>query len=155
MFYKVREPITGENTILRYTNQANLFGFYTGLHYRLRRIYFINGDVYCGVEWQSTYVQNAKYIYDDINTADQDLSVTTIRYNKHNDRFKHGMNFRLGFDSELEKQVMVNFSIAYQILNLVGRDDSLGPLLVPSIQRFNKEELFQAFSLSLLVQYRL
>ncbi|MDC1067786.1 hypothetical protein OAQ99_01360 [Candidatus Kapabacteria bacterium] len=151
--WKSTETITFSDVALQFKNQVNVVTFSSGFHYAFAYFYNSNAWIYSGLEFTGNYFHNSQYRYREIDNLDNS-SVFEINREPKNNIWRFGTNLRLGMEAELEKRLMINFSLNLHIVNLIGRDDNVGQLLVVSTLD-KKEDFLPLFNISLMLQYRI
>jgi hypothetical protein len=127
--------------------------FYTGFQYQFMKFPLANVKAYAGLEARASFVQEGVFYRRFYYHA---LDSSFIYESKTKDAAtRFGAVVRLGFQGEVIDPWFVNFSAAYGVMNLLGRDDKRGELLTPLTNFETKESLVFNFHLALLIQYRL
>lgn len=127
--------------------------FYTGLLYQFMKFPLANVKAYAGIEARASFVQEGVFYRRFYYHA---LDSSFIYESKTKDAATRlGATIRLGFQGEVIDPWYVNFSAAYGIMNLLGRDDKRGELLTPLRNFETKESLVYNLHFALLIQYRL
>ncbi len=127
--------------------------FYTGFLYQFMKFPLANVKAYAGIEARASFVQEGVFYRRFYYHA---LDSSFIYESKTKDAATRlGAVVRLGFQGEVVDPWFVNFSAAYGIMNLIGRDDKRGELLTPLTNFETKESMVFNLHFALLIQYRL
>jgi hypothetical protein len=145
-------PLSTDETI-SLNHESNQITLSTGFNYAFAYFFRANAWVYSGLEITGTLFTNPEYAFIAVDNLDPTNIV--IRKTRPKDgNFRIGTNFRLGAEAELHKSLMINFSANLHLLNLLGRNENNGQLLVINNLEKNEDYLF-LFQFSLMFQYRL
>lgn len=159
-FYSARERIPTGNVTNRLTHNLNILSPLLGINYTVFRFPLAMSSVYAGVELRYNYIHQTNFkhiIENEINGE----STLRSEYSKGNTG-RFGSLIKLGLEGELYENYMINVSWGYDMLNLIGRDETRGQLLTPfksNVLAYNKEsemneQLTNNFYFSLMIQYR-
>lgn len=127
--------------------------FYTGFMFQFMKFPLANVKAYGGIEARASFVQEGVFYRRFYYHA---LDSSFIYESKTKDAATRlGAVIRLGFQGEVIDPWFVNFSVAYGVMNLLGRNDKRGELLTPLTNFETKESMVFNLHFALLVQYRL
>lgn len=156
IFFRSIETISYRSETDRYTHDVNILSLSTGLNYSFAYFYTANAWVYAGLEFTGNYFHNVSYDYLIQSNIDETeiFRISEELRTPNNEIWRFGTLAKLGFEAELEKRLMINFSLNLHLVNLLGRDDSTGELFV--VSSLDDTESYLTFlNISLLLQYRI
>ncbi|MFP4527420.1 MAG: hypothetical protein ACLFQX_02645 [Candidatus Kapaibacterium sp.] len=137
----------------RLKHRVDVAGINLGLHYAFLKFPLAQAKIYGGIEARATYVFNGEfqkiqnYKLDDL--MDEDVTIPTKP-----DVWRFGGQARLGIEGEIFDPVYINTSVAFGVINLIGRDDQRGELFTILSQYENEESLVSVINFSFLIQYK-
>lgn len=115
-----------------------------------------NARIYGGLELRGAFTSAIPISQKLIRLSDNSVLQSENGFVKDN-AFRLGGAVRLGIDGELSDPIFVNMSVAYGVVNLIGRDHTRGELLTPDNNDFTydtHEGYIHNIISSFLIQYR-
>lgn len=161
-FFRGQQRLENDVEIGRGAVSSNVTSIVAGAQYRFLDLPLARAFLYGGIEARGSFVQGPHFEYIVENkitgvrndTLSQD---TTIKESV----FRFGGALRVGVQGRLYKQLQVNLSCAYGVINLFGRDlrtsspDRRSDLLTPTYIGETIEHMTQFMHFSIWFQYRL
>ena len=139
---------------INYHNKTKLITPYLGAYYRIFRLPLANTNIYFGPELRFNFIRDANIRSEIQNIRDKNKTVYLDSSFKDN-TFRLGTALKIGAEGELNKEIGINFSIALNIVNVIGRENSYGELLTSGLVRERTEINLYSFIYNISLFYRL
>lgn len=147
---------------LRLRHDVNVFTGIIGFEYSFIEFPLAYARAFVGAEIRPLYVAANRIIRDATQTGETgETIITHEEFSGKPGRFRIGGMVRLGIEGEIYYPVFLNTSIAYGVMNLIGRDtdptqpDFNGELLTPQKTNEFTEQVLSHVNFTFMVQVRL
>lgn len=124
-----------------------------GLEYRVLKVSKLTG-LYVAAEARAAFIHSTFFNWE-FKAADGELHEQRSTTQGKVSATRLGAALRLGFSGEFQNGLIIDTSVGYGAVNLVGRDDVRGQLLTTTNDYETKEDVVGNILFSIMVMYRI